>query len=74
MKNKQQISAIKKETFKTQIRMRGKRESGKRRFTRKKNSMKKLVITISKVEKHVVVDSEIKLAKAKTVKEKLLKL
>jgi len=43
-------------------------------FTRKENSMKKLAITVSKVEKHVAVDSAITLAEVKVGKGKLLKL
>ena len=71
MNNKQQTSAIKQETFKAQIRMRGNRGSGKKIFTRKKNSIKKLAIAISKVQEYVATDSEIKLAKAKVGKKSL---
>ena len=54
--------------------MRGKRESGKRRFARKKNSIKKLVITVSKVEKYEVADPVTTIAEVKAGKGKQLKL
>ena len=51
----------------------GKRGSRKIIFTRKKNSMKKLAIVASKVEKYVVINLTIRLAEAKEEKDKQLK-
>ena len=54
--------------------MRGKRGSWKKRFTRKKNSIKKLTIAISKVEKYEVADPITTLAEVKIGKGQPSKL
>ena len=56
-----------------QLRIKGKRGSGKRIFTRKKNSMKKLAIAASKAEEYVVSNPAFRLAEVKEGKKKLLK-
>ena len=53
--------------------IRGKRGSGKRTFTKKKNSIKKLAIAASKIEEYIITNPVIRLAKVKVGKEKLLK-
>ena len=54
--------------------MRDKRGSGKKRFARKKNSIKKLAITVSKVEKYELADLLTMIAEVKVEKGKLLNL
>ena len=54
--------------------MRGKRESRKRKFTRKKNSMKKLAIVTSKVKKYELTDLATMIVEVKVGKGKPLKL
>ena len=54
--------------------MRGKRGSRKRKFTRKKNSMKKLAIVTSKVEKYELIDLATMIVEVNIGKGKPLKL
>ena len=56
-----------------QSRIRGKRELGKRTYTRKKNSIRKLAIAALKVEEYIVSNPIFRLAEAKKGKEKPLK-